>query len=105
MKLLEEQPLWDEQGFWCHCEVAEVVFEMGTDPHTNKHIRNAIGEASYKVGNVRGKDPKTRAHYMSEAAEAQMLKGDCMNLEVDHAVPVSVITEMVYQLTERSRCQ
>ena len=106
MEPSEEQGLWDEEGFWRHCQVAEVLFRaMGTDPHTNHHIRSAIREASYKVGNVRDKDRKRRAQYMSEAAEAQILNGDCTDLVVDHLVPVSEITKMVYQLTERSRSQ
>jgi hypothetical protein len=30
------------EGFWRHCEVAEVLFALGADPHTNHHISEAI---------------------------------------------------------------
>jgi hypothetical protein len=65
----KKRSITDKKGFWRHCEVAEMLFLMGTDPHTNHHIRSAIREASYKVGPVRTKDRRRLADHMSEAAE------------------------------------
>jgi hypothetical protein len=52
-------PISDEQGFWRHCEVAEVLLRMGIDPHTTHHIREAIREASKKLGSVRTRDKES----------------------------------------------
>ena len=72
------------RDFWRHCEVAEVLFALGADPDTNHHIREAIREASEKVGQICTNDTKHLAEYMSEAAEAEMLNGRFANLTVEH---------------------
>ena len=94
----------DEEGFRQHCKVAELIFkELGTDPHTNHHIRSAIREASYKVRSVPGTERKSGAQYMSEEAESKMLSGQYSELIADHAVPISVVTKMIYELPSRDR--
>lgn len=90
--------LYDEPGFWRHCKVVEVLFALGSDPHTNHHIRGAIRAASEKVHNGKTKDTKTGAHYMSVAAGRQMRSKACNDLVVEHIVPVSVIRDMVFAL-------
>jgi len=94
----DNHSIWDEEGFWRHCEVAALIFrELGKDPHTNHHIRAAIREASYKVRSVPGREGKSGAKWMSKDAESKMISGDCSALIADHVVPISVITEMIYK--------
>ena len=95
----------DEKGFWRHCEVAEMLFRMGVDPHTTHHIREAIREASKKLGRVRTKDKRRRAEYVSEAAEIELLNGRNKNLDEDHIVPISVIKKQILKLNRPNKSQ
>ena len=99
---MKDKNLYDSEGFWRHCEVVEKLIQLGVDPHTRHHINQGIREASNKVHNGTTSDTKKGAHYMSEEAGTLIRAGQCEELVIDHVVPVSVITEMIFNLPKQT---
>jgi hypothetical protein len=94
-----------KDGLYAHCDVAALLIERyGPDlnPHVKHHIRGAIREASTKVTPHAAASAKLRAEYMSVNAAKRIASGNPSALEMDHAVPVSVINELVLSLTKPS---
>ena len=102
---MTDKHLCDPEGFWRHCEVIEMLFKMGVDPHTRHHINSAIRQASNKVHNGNTQNRRRGAHYMSNEAAMQIRASQPQNLVVDHVVPVKVITNEIFDLKDKDKTQ